>query len=303
MDDAMNLYEMINSQKKITYSNFEWLDLTKPSQEVLNEVAESHQLDPILLTDSLQAGHLPKIENSKDYTFVILRAYSADDSGAITTIEKLTNKIAFFIKKNQLITVHRADFPFLEKLSSTYETPMELMLGIINEMINSFILPVEVQSDKMDELENLIFLENSNSISLEDLYYQKSHARISKKLLIISQNIIAQLDMEENQKTKQQDIKDTLVNLILLYDEVNEDTNNLLNTYLSVTARKSNDTMKLLTVFSAFFLPLTFISSIYGMNFDYMPELHWKSGYFLTLCLMGVVCLLIYLWFKRKKII
>lgn len=294
---------MNTSQRKITYSNFEWLDLTKPSQEVLNEVAESHQLDPILLTDSLQAGHLPKIENLKDYTFVILRAYSADDSDALTTVEKLTNKIAFFIKTKQLITVHKADFPFLEKLNSTYETPMELVLAIINEMVNSFILPAEVQSDKMDELENLIFLENSKSISLEDLYYQKAHARINKKLLIISQNIIAQLNVEENQKTKQQDIKDTLINSILLYDEVNEDANNLLNTYISLTAQKSNETMKLLTVFSAFFLPLTFIAGIYGMNFENMPELQWESGYFFTLCVMGLIGLLIFFWFKRKKII
>ncbi|MEX2595189.1 MAG: CorA family divalent cation transporter [Anditalea sp.] len=294
---------MNNSQKKITYNNFEWLDLTKPSQEVLNEVAESHQLDPILLTDSLQHGHLPKIENLKDYTFLILRAYSAVDSDALSTIEKLSNKIAFFITKSQLITVHRVDFPFLEKFSSPYDTPMELMLDIINEMVNSFIQPVEFQSDKMDELENLIFLKDSNSISLENLYYQKSKARISKKLLMISQNIIAQIDVEENLKTKQQDIKDTLINSILLYDEVNEDANNLLNTYLSVTARKSNDTMKLLTVFSAFFLPLTFIAGIYGMNFDNIPELHWEMGYFLILSLMAVVSLIIYIWFKKKKII
>lgn len=294
---------MANGLKIITYNNFEWLNLNKPRQEVLNEVAEANQLDPILLTDSLQHGHLPKIEHLKDYTFLILRAYSAGESEALTTVEKLSNKIAFFIKKNKLITVHRADFPFLENLSSTYETPMGLVLDIVNEMVNSFIQPVELQSAKMDDLENLIFLKDVNSISLENLYYQKSKARISKKLLMISQNIIGQIDVEENLKTRHQDIKDTLINSILLYDEVNEDANNLLNTYLSVTARKSNDTMKLLTVFSAFFLPLTFIVGIYGMNFDNMPELHFKWGYFFTLGLMAVISLLIYMWFKRKKII
>jgi len=104
-------------------------------------------------------------------------------------------------------------------------------------------------------------------------------------------------------KTSHHDIKDTLVNPILLYDEVNEDANNLLNTYHSVTARKSNDTMKLLTVFSAFFLPLTFIAGIYGMNFDFMPELHWKRGYLFSLGLMAIISAIIYVWFKRKKII
>src|SRR5690606_28107619 len=167
---------MNNSQKKTTYAGFEWLDLTKPSQKMLYEVAKSHQLDPILLTDILQHGHLPKIEHLKEYTFVILRAYSAPDHSTMPTIERLTNKIAFFITKNQLITVHRVKFPFLDHLNAPYKSPMELVLEIINEMVDSFIPPVERQSKKMDELENLIFLKDSNSISLADLYYQKSKA-------------------------------------------------------------------------------------------------------------------------------
>ncbi|MEG0915842.1 MAG: CorA family divalent cation transporter [Myroides sp.] len=91
--------------------------------------------------------------------------------------------------------------------------------------------------------------------------------------------------------------------MILSYDEVLEDANNLLNSYHSVNAQKNNDVMKLLTVFSAFFLPLTFIAGIYGMNFDYMPELEWHFGYFATLTVMLVIAIIIFLWFKRKKIL
>jgi magnesium transporter len=89
----------------------------------------------------------------------------------------------------------------------------------------------------------------------------------------------------------------------LVFDEVSEDANNLLNTYLSVNAQKSNDVMKLLTIFSAFFLPLTFIAGIYGMNFENMPELKWHAGYFLTLGVMLAVAVFIYLWFRRKHIL
>jgi magnesium transporter len=60
--------------------------------------------------------------------------------------------------------------------------------------------------------------------------------------------------------------------------------------------------MKLLTIFSAFFLPLTFIVGVYGMNFKYMPELLWKNGYYYTLIFMAVVCIAIFIWFRKRKI-
>ena len=135
------------------------------------------------------------------------------------------------------------------------------------------------------------------------MYFLKAQARITKKLLQIFQNVINQIEVNEVYRTALQDIKDKLFSLILSYDEVLENANNLLNTYLSVNAQKGNDVMKLLTIFSAFFLPLTFVAGIYGMNFENMPELRWKAGYFLLLGIMALITLIIYIWFKRKRIL
>ena len=170
-------------------------------------------------------------------------------------------------------------------------------------MIETFENPVKGLSDKNDEIEKTIFLKDYTKVSLEDLYYQKTQTRITKKLLQITQNVINQVDVTEPSKTALQDIKDKLLSLVLGYDEVLENSNNLLNTYLSVNAQKSNDVMKLLTIFSAFFLPLTFVAGIYGMNFENMPELKWPFGYFLTLGVMVVIAIVIFVWFKRKKIL
>ena len=72
---------------------------------------------------------------------------------------------------------------------------------------------------------------------------------------------------------------------------------------MTFTAQKSNDVMKLLTIFSAFFLPLTFIVGVYGMNFHNMPELKLEYGYFIALFVMFAIAILIYIWFKRKRIL
>ena len=86
-----------------------------------------------------------------------------------------------------------------------------------------------------------------------------------------------------------------------LYGQVLEDVNNLLNLSMSFAAQRTNDVMKVLTIFSVFFLPITFIAGVYGMNFQFMPELAQKWGYPASLALMAVVTFIIYQWFKRKK--
>lgn len=285
-----------------TYPNFEWIDLEKPDQDELKTLTEPFNMDINLLEDSLEPGHLPKIEKLNDYTFIILRAYSANFTDNVTTVEELSNKIAFFINENRVITIHRAQFDFLEHLKEHYSDSESLMLSIIDEMIFTYEKPLQIQSDKMDDFEREIFLKNGNAVSIESLYYQKSKARISKKVFQLTQSVLNQIPVKPESSSILQDLKDTTLSYILQSDEVIEDANALLNSYLSVTAQKNNDVMKLLTIFSAFFLPLTFIAGIYGMNFEYMPELKWQNGYFIALGVMLLISITIYAWFKRKKI-
>jgi magnesium transporter len=86
-------------------------------------------------------------------------------------------------------------------------------------------------------------------------------------------------------------------------EESVDNSSHLMNTYLSLSDQKNNEVVRLLTIFSVFFLPLTFIAGIYGMNFKFMPELNWQLGYGFALCLMAIVVIVIYLWFRRKKIL
>ncbi|MFN5218150.1 MAG: CorA family divalent cation transporter, partial [Sphingomonadales bacterium] len=111
-----------------------------------------------------------------------------------------------------------------------------------------------------------------------------------------------QIKFDSRNQTAFQDVKDQLFGLILGYEETMENSVNLLNTYLSINSRKTNDVMKLLTIFSAFFLPLTFIVGVYGMNFKNMPELFWQNGYYYAWGLMIAICIFIFIWFRKRKI-
>lgn len=294
---------MATKIKETVFEHFTWIDISQPDRTNLDKLAQDYHLNFFQIKDSLEIGHLPKLEKQEKYNFIIIRAVAITKDEWITSINELSNKIAFFYNQEQIITIHRADFDFLGQVQKHYSSTTELLLYFIHKMVQTFINPIKLLEEQIDSLEKKIFLKDNSKVSLEELYFLKNETRITKKLLQISQNVINQLEVPEQNKTALQDIKDSLLSLILSYDEVLENANNLLNSYLSVNAQKNNEVMKLLTIFSAFFLPLTFMAGIYGMNFMYMPELAWKPGYFIILAVMGVVAFIIYLWFKRKKIL
>jgi len=98
-----------------------------------------------------------------------------------------------------------------------------------------------------------------------------------------------------------QDTQDLQTKVETLYQQLDGAATNLMNLYLSLSSQRTNEAMRVLTVFSAFFLPLTFIAGIYGMNFEFMPELTWKLGYPGVMVSMVVIAAAIFVWFKRKN--
>lgn len=285
------------------FDNFEWIDLENPTEDEIKSTSFPFQIDENFVEDALELGHLPKIEKTPEYLFIILRAYTATESEKTIGVQQISNKVAFFIDDKTLITIHRPSFKFIENTPSNFKSPQEIALYLFNELLLTYEEPILSQGDKMDQLEQDVFLKGGSNLSIEKLYFEKSMARLTKKILLITQSVFDQLRVDKELSSTLEDLKDTVLHLILRSEEVIDDATSLLNSYMTFTAQKSNDVMKLLTVFAAFFLPLTFIAGIYGMNFKFMPELESKYGYFIALCVMCVIAIAIYIWFKRKKIL
>jgi len=285
------------------FTNFTWTDVSNPTYDFLNEMNGTHQFDLHLINDTLQKGHLPKFERIGEWNFIIFRAHSSKVGQNVTTVDDVSDKIAFLFNDKYLLTIHRASFDFLNDSNLETNNTEQLVLCILDQMLQTYFDPIHIQSEIMDEFEKKIFLNHSKSISLEELYFQRSKARISKKIILIFQAMLIHFEVELANKAKYNDIKDTVVSHILMYDEILEDANMLLNSHLAIKAQKSNDIMTLLAIFSAFFLPLTFIVGLYGMNFINMPELKTEYGYYVTLLVMLILSFITYRWFKRKDIL
>jgi magnesium transporter len=285
------------------FETFKWIDVENPIKEDLEKINKELGLNYYLIKDSLEKGHLPKYEKNYKVDFYIFRAYTSDIKLHIDEVGEMSNKIAFFLYEDKLITIHRAHFNFLNIHEEKHIKINEFFLRIVKLMLDTFKKPTIELSNNISEIERTIFLKDHRAILLEELYYIKSQSRILKKVLQITQSVIDQSSPNFTQSSQFQDIKDELLSLLTYNEESVENANQLMTTYLSISDQKNNEVVRLLTIFSAFFLPLTFIAGVYGMNFDFMPELNWKWGYYFSITLMIIVVIIIYMWFRRKRIL
>ena len=289
--------------KEKAFESFTWIDIEKANKKELEVIASKYNLNYFLIKDALDIGHLPKYEQLHQHDFFIFRAYTSNVRLNIDEIGEMSNKIAFFIFDDKLITIHRAHFPFLNLEEEKDIKISEFFLKIVGCMIDSFTTPTIEISDKITEIEKTIFLKDYRAVLIEELYYIKTQSRILKKIISITEATILKSQDKYKISYIYQDIQDTLLNLLTVNEESVDNSTHLMNTYLSLSDQKNNEVVRLLTIFSVFFLPLTFIAGIYGMNFKFMPELNWKLGYAFALCLMAIVVIVIYLWFRRKRIL
>lgn len=290
-------------EKRTDFANFHWVDLENPKMSELTQLMTNYGLSGHLMEDLLQVGHLPKFEKVGEFNFLILRAFSAKENGKFTTIPELTNKIGFFYTNEVLLTVHQKPFPFLGAISGHFDHPEALILKVAEDMLDSYQAPADWLSEQMDHFEADVFLKNGKHFSVEHLYFAKAKARACKKVMLMTQTLLYHMQVQSNNENKLQDLRETVSSLLLQFEDFLDEANSLLNIYLSSTSQKTNEVMKLLTIFSAFFLPLTFIVGVYGMNFDVLPELRWQNGYYIIWGIMLAVSLAIFGWFKRREII
>ncbi len=288
-------------------AGYEWIDITNPREEELGNIATQYGLHASSVNDCLQPGHLPKYEQFNGYTFVIVRVYHPDKNKEADTVQEITNKIAMFISGDFIITIHRQHWQPIERISEERVKSGECKstTHILNEIVITALFSYDVPGDELtrdiDYFEQQVFLTQRKVSMLRGLYFIKRRLDVIRRLLFLTYDIIDKIDPPETSNAYTRDIRDLYVKQKSQYDSLSENANHLLNIYFNISGQRTNETMRVLTIFSVFFMPLTFIVGVYGMNFQHMPELQWKYGYPATMGLMVIVIVAIYIWFKKKK--
>lgn len=283
----------------------QWWDLSDPTPEVLGAIADRFGLHRTSVQDCLDPEHFPKIEKTGDTLFMIVRCFDVHAPADADELLSLTRKVAIFLGKDFLITVHRGDQPFLEDARNKVDegqTPHEITVRLVKKATESFIPYLERLEQSMESLEKELVTRPPHRNELVALYSLRSRLSVVKRQAMHTLVVIKEFSTIHSPGPSPwlTDLRESAEGLWQYCDELMEDVQNLLSLHLSLSGHRTNEVMRFLTVVSLFFLPLTFIVGVYGMNFDFMPELHWRYGYAASWLVMAAVCIFIYLKVRSK---
>ncbi|RXM39441.1 magnesium transporter CorA [Chryseobacterium sp. CH21] len=289
-------------------SQCEWVDVEAPTAEDLKFLHERYEINNLLLEDTMDPNHLPKYEEDGNVKFFLLRESTELERKNLNTISDISTKIGIFLVENTIITIHRMKTRSIsetkKQISLIQEdlTPQQIMLKIAILIMKSFDDESLSLFETMDNIENEIFLKNTNHTSqIRRLYKLKRKSGLNSRVLIISTDAIDKFKLLNLQDSEIVDLKDKHKDVVADFDHLNIQITNLISMFLALSDQKANQVMKVLAIYSVYFLPITFIAGVYGMNFDNMPELHHKYGYFITLGAMATVVISTFIYVRRRQ--
>lgn len=286
-------------------NGFIWIDVLKPEREELQKIAGQYNLDESSVQDCLQSDHLPKYEKLDDYSFIIFRVHNSEVAKETNTVQQLTTKLAIFFGKDFIITVHRIEQAYIDDIHKAIQegkcsSHFTLLNKLAKASLNTYDQPAAKLTSEIDYYEEQVFLRKRKAPILKGLYFVHRKIALIKRVLMLTYDIIDSIDSSTKRNTNTRDTRDLYVRMNTIYESLYDNINQLLNAYFNTSSQRTNEIMRVLTILTVFFMPLTFIVGIYGMNFKYMPELDWRFGYPTVICLMLGCVLGCYIWFKKK---
>ncbi len=316
-------YDEQNYQER-EFSNFDECPLVQEKQGVtwinvsgisqvhhLERLGECFKLHPLVLEDILNIDQRPKIEDYDDYLFIVLKAIGLDAK----TQEITASQISIILGRNYVLSFHEGAPNLFSSIRERVVAakgrirkagPDYLAYTLIDLTVDNYFVVLEEIAESIESLEEEVVSQPTPS-TLQDVHRFKNDMIILRRSLWPLREVIARLERRESDLIEDSTsiyFKDVYDHTIIAIDSVEtyrDILSGLLDVYLSSVSNRLNQIMKVLTIIATIFMPLTFITGIFGMNFEHMGILKWPYGFFITLGVMGFigVCMLIY--FVRKN--
>ncbi|MCM3672791.1 magnesium/cobalt transporter CorA [Peribacillus simplex] len=282
-----------------------WVDFSNPTNKEIELLSNHFHFHPLAIEDCLDDfNQRPKMDFYEGYQFLVIHALREKVFKAV--------ELDMFVGEKWIVSFHKEDMLELEKVweeiagnKMLKQSPFFLMHRIIDRIVDEFFPPVYKIESELGSIE-----ENTENDTINELMDQlfdlrTDMSRLRRTILPMRDLLYRMISSDRLKYLKDQhlyfnDVYDHLLKLTEMLESYRDFSSDIRDSYLSVNSNNMNSTMMTLTVITTIFMPLTFIVGVYGMNFEYMPELNWHYGYFLILGMMGGIALMMFLFFVKK---
>ena len=288
-----------------------WLDLDGLPESELRPLLLSLGCDELSIRDALRKRHPPKLEHFPDYSFILFRGIAQLDD----TLELSGQQLGIWIGRDILITARRGHSVSIEHywqsehVAGLLANPNLLGLAILEYASGRYLECLLGFESKLEDLEDSILTAKSESGMRELVVYRgrlrklrrvfSYHQRMAEDIWKNGSEFLGNTDDDTlPHRRNLYDRCERLYSLCAMYYEISGD---LVEGYISLSSHRLNNTMKVLTIITAIFVPLSFLAGIYGMNFEHMPELGWKYAYFVLLGAMATIATTMLILFKKIR--
>jgi len=289
-----------------------WVDLVEADNEEITKVlVNQFHFHPLAIEDCQSDGYqTPKLDDYGEYLFLIVQ--SLTKNGVFE--DEPTRELNVFLGKNFVVTSSLKKITSvenfrkrLEKDERLYQFGSDFLFhALLDQIVDDFIPHLDHLEEEIDYLEEAV-LSNPDPKTLERILRLKRYTMTLRRVIAPQREVVNRLCRDDfpmidpHSRMYFRDIYDHLVRIYDLLDGIRDMTTSALEVYLNATSLRLNEVMKALTIVSTIFLPLSFVAGVYGMNFQYMPELGWRWGYSMVWVVFIMIVVGMLSFFKKRR--
>ncbi|WP_078547959.1 magnesium/cobalt transporter CorA [Litchfieldia alkalitelluris] len=280
-----------------------WIDFNKPTNQEIDYLDTVFRFHPLAIEDCTHGLQRPKLDYYEDYTFFVTH---------ILTKSLTKEELNFFIGDGFIVTFHFEDSKelndiwnkIIKRQNIEKWNEFTVFYHILDKIVDHYFVVLYQIEDRLDKIENNH--EDKMDLLLDQLFDTRHDLLTMRHTVDPMRDLLYRminshhLDGIEKRKEYFGDIYDHLLKLSEMITSNREITSDIRDSYISINSHQTNKIVRILTIITSIFAPLTFIAGIYGMNFNYMPELNWRYGYLGALAIMTCTSIAMFIWFKRK---
>jgi magnesium transporter len=289
-----------------------WISLEQPTGEEIQDILHSiFRFHPLAIEDTQSTGYQPpKVDDFDSYLFILVHALKPNSF--LTELETL--ELNCFLGPNYLVTSYKsAEMPPVQEVWELLNKDERLLdrgadflcHAVLDHLVDAYMPVIDDMDEEIDRLEDQV-LARPHPAVLQRILTLKHSTLTLRRIIAPQREVMNRLSRDEFPPIQAQnriyyrDIYDHLVRIQDLSESVRDIVTGTLDTYLSASSNRLNEVMKALTIVSTIFLPLSFVAGVYGMNFEFMPELHWRYGYLIVWAIfLGLASVMLWLFRRR----